>query len=304
MSTSEKVWEIPEPLSVREVRMEDGATIILRRHGNPAGTRLVLSHGNGLAIDLYYPFWSLLAGDFDLIMYDLRNHGWNAVGSQKQHTVPSFVDDHDRILEAIDGHFGEKPKIGVFHSVSALAALLSSTKGGEFSGLVLFDPPLCRRGKSYADFEAAAQRMAAIARARTNRFQAREDFVGLLPYSPLFQCVAPGVFDLMARTTLRQSASGQDYELRCPPEYEAQILNYAGNFAVLVDLEALRCPTKVIGADPTSQYSYLPTFELSHMVSVDYDFLPEATHFLQLEKPEECVAAMLEFLESQNLLNS
>ena len=60
MTISEKVWEIPEPLSVHEVNMEDGAVIFLRRHGNPAGPRLVLSHGNGLAIDLYYPFWSLL----------------------------------------------------------------------------------------------------------------------------------------------------------------------------------------------------------------------------------------------------
>ena len=33
------------------------------------------------------------------------------------------------------------------------------------------------------------------------------------------------------------------------------------------------------------------------MLSVDYDFLPEATHFLQLEQPQECVAKMREFVE-------
>ncbi|MCY4629986.1 MAG: hypothetical protein OXE75_03735, partial [bacterium] len=54
-------WAIPEPLETIDARMADGTVITLRRHGNPDGRRLVLSHGNGLAIDLYYPFWSLLA---------------------------------------------------------------------------------------------------------------------------------------------------------------------------------------------------------------------------------------------------
>ncbi|MCE2452510.1 MAG: hypothetical protein J4F48_06655 [Nitrospinae bacterium] len=56
MTTSEKVREIPEPLSVCEVRMEDGAVIILRRRGNPAGPWLVLSYGNGLAS--CFPFFA------------------------------------------------------------------------------------------------------------------------------------------------------------------------------------------------------------------------------------------------------
>ena len=58
--TSEPVWEIPEPRSVCEVRLDADTVTTLRRHGNPDAPRLVLSHGNGLAIDLYYPFWSCL----------------------------------------------------------------------------------------------------------------------------------------------------------------------------------------------------------------------------------------------------
>ena len=34
---------------------------------------------------------------------------------------------------------------------------------------------------------------------------------------------------------------------------------------------------------------------------MDYDFIPEATHFLQLEKPAECVAVTREFLERRGL---
>ncbi len=103
--------------------------------------------------------------------------------------------------------------------------------------------------------------------------------------------------DLMPETTLREETDGEGYELRCPPEYEAQIIDYARVFAVSVDFGALQCPTRVIGADPTLPYSYLPTLDLSDMLSVDYDFVPEATHFLQLEQPEECEAKMREFIE-------
>ncbi|MCY4440780.1 MAG: alpha/beta hydrolase [Deltaproteobacteria bacterium] len=298
------MWAIPEPLSTRDVRVDDDTVIVLRRHGNPAGPRLVLSHGNGLAIDLYYPFWSLLADDFDLVVYDLRNHGWNAVGKSQSHNVARFVSDHDRILRAIDHHYGNKPKIGVFHSVAALATLLSANLGSEFAARVLFDPPVCKRGLNYEEFDAAADRVAGMTRHRTPRFESEQQFAEILPYLPVYQRAVPGVFDLVARTTLRESADGNGYELRCPRDYEAQIIQYAAPFAMMVELDKVRCPTKVIGADPTLPFSYLPTLDLSHILTVDYDFVPETTHFLQLEEPESCVEIMRDFLDRHGLLSS
>ena len=277
--------------------MDDDTVITLRRHGNPAGPRLVLSHGSGLAIDLYYPFWSLLLDDFDLVIYDLRNHGWNAVSAREKHNVPTFVSDHDIILEAIDRNYGKKPKIGVYHSIAALTTLLSPTKGSQFSGYVLFDPPLCKRGASYEEFDAAAERLAAMVRRRAHRFRNREQLTEVLSYIPTFQRTVPGFFDLMARTTLRECENGEGYELRCPREFEAQVTEYAAPYAVLVDFATFHCPIKVIGADPTLPYSYLPTLDLSHILTVDYDFLPETTHLLQVEQPEECAAELREFIQ-------
>jgi len=258
---------------------------------------LVLTHGNGLAIDLYYPFWSLLLDDYDLIVYDLRDHGWNEVSPLETHNMPTFVDDHDRTMEAIDQYFGDKPTIGVFHSISALISLLSPTRGSAFAGRFLFDPPLCKPGRSYQQMEEAATRTATLTRRRAERFSTIEDFSFLLGFVPLFSRVVPGVLDLMARTTLRESEGRQGYALRCPKEYEARIVEYAGVFSVMVDFDTLLSPTKVMGADPTLPFSYLPTLDLSDILTVDYDFLPEATHFLQLEEPEECAAAVREFVD-------
>src|SRR5438046_2628896 len=44
-----------------EARQDDGAIIRIRQHGNPDGPRLVLSHGNGLAMAGYVPVWAPLA---------------------------------------------------------------------------------------------------------------------------------------------------------------------------------------------------------------------------------------------------
>ena len=297
MQQREAVWELPEPLSVHEVRVDDETVITVRRHGNPDGPRLILSHGNGLAIDLYYPFWSLLTGDFDVIVHDLRNHGWNEITSLEGHHIPTLAADHDRILEAVNLRYGEKPTVGVFHSVSALVSLLSLARGRGYSALVLFDPPLCKPGRGYEDFDIVAANTAALARRRTEHFRSMEQLMEVLPISPLYRRVVPGVFDLVARTTLRSSDDGEGYQLRCPREYEARMIEYAGVYAMGVDFDSLRCPVKVIGADPTLPFSYLPTLDLSDIQSIGYDFLPDATHFLQLEQPAECVETMLTFLD-------
>jgi len=295
------LWKLPDPLSVIQVQVDSDTAIMVRRHGNPDGPRLVLSHGNGMAIDLYYPFWSLLTDDFDLVMYDLRNHGWNQVSSLAQHNVPTLVSDHDLILEAIKSEWGDKPQAGVFHSLSALVTLLSPTRGGRYSALVLFDPPLCKPGRSHREFEESAAQIAGLARRRTETFRRREDFAAILPMLPVLRRFVPGAFDLMTMTVLR-ARDDEGFELCCPREYEAQIVDYASVYGVGVDFESLECPVKVIGADPTLPFSYLPTLDLSDILSVDYDFLPDATHFLQLEKPAECVESLRHYLDDLGML--
>ena len=295
------VWEIPEPLSSHDVQVDDDTVIILRRHGNPEGPRLVLSHGNGLAVDLYYPFWSLLTKEFDLVVYDLRNHGWNEVGALADHSVDAFARDQDRVFEAIDSLYGEKPTVGIFHSISALAALHLPSKGGNCSALVLFDPPLCNTGSGYRQFELRAKRMAQLLRRRAQRFQAREDLAELHSYQPYFQRSVPGVLELVARTTLGESQTGDGFELRCPSEYEAQIWDHASLYAVSVDFSALRCPTIVVASDPALLGPDVAIFNYGE-ADVGRKSIPGTTHFLQLEKPEECKAALMSFLEEQKIL--
>ncbi|MGC1190746.1 MAG: hypothetical protein WA861_09155, partial [Candidatus Binatus sp.] len=68
---------VPRARHAFDVKMHDGATIHVRQHGIPGAPRLVLSHGNGLAIDGYFPFWGPLRERYEVIVFDFRNHGHN-----------------------------------------------------------------------------------------------------------------------------------------------------------------------------------------------------------------------------------
>ena len=303
MTVPPTIWEIPEPLSTDSVKVDDETTIVLRRHGNPAGPRLVLCHGNGLAIDLYYPFWSLLEAGFDLVVHDLRNHGWNEVGALENHRFDAFSRDHDSIFAAIGRLYGEKPAAAVFHSISALAGLHLPSRGSNYSAMVLFAPPLCNRDSRYREFELIAVRTGDMLMRRAPWFRTREELAEIHTCLPYFQRAVPGVFDLVARTTLREAGSGQGYELRCPREYEAKIWYEVSGPAVSVDFGSLQCPTKIVASDPSLDPDR-PDFDCSEAAGVEHGFVPGTTHFLQLEKPQKCAAVMLDFLSRQGFVES
>ena len=293
---------IPEPTAAFRVYAADGGVIVVRRHGNPDGPRLILSHGNGLAIDAYYPFWSLLANRFDLFIHDIRNHGWNPVGERHMHNIPTFICDTGSILRDIDRRFGKKSNIGVFHSLASLIALHQTDDEHRFSALVLFDPPILIPGGLPEHVQEMGYTLAEIARKRQNQFKTTEEFVSGLSGKMAFERVSPGVLDLFVRATLRRMPDGAAWELCCPPEYEAQVFENMFDWTITVDFGSVACPVKVIGADPTLPYSFMPSMDMKELLSVDYDFVPETTHLLQLEEPETCASFAIEFLENQGLV--
>ena len=296
-------WQVPEPLSVFKVRASGGASIFVRRHGNPNGPRMVLSHGNGFAIDAYYPFWSHFTGHFDVVVHDIRNHGWNPVGDRRAHNLPMFVDDAECIVREIDRRFGKKPRIGVFHSLPSMVALRQASAGGDgFSALVLFDPPVCPPGGFPEDMEGIGRKLCDGALRRKDRFDTPEAFAERLCEIPVFARMRPGAIDLFARATLRRAPDGEGYELSCPRECEARINEFIFVWSIMVDSGSVACPVKVIGADPTVPSSFMPSMDLSQLIHVDYDFVPETSHFLQFEEPERCAAMTLAFLEGCGLI--
>ncbi len=280
--------------------MADGYCILLRRHGIPDGPRLVISHGNGFAIDVYWPFCSYFTDRFDVFVHDIRSHGWISVGKMVGHNLPTLAKDFACISREIDRVFSAKPKVGVFHSLTALTCLHSGICN-EYAALVLFDPPMKLPGRTMNDLERFGTQMGAATRRRREHFDSPAAFAELLAGKAAFEGLDAGKLALFARATLRPSRSGEGYELGCPREYEARLWEYFYPFAGATDFAEIDCPIKVIGSDPTVPNSFIPSTEMPELLRLDYDFVPESTHLLQLERPKQCADHTIEFLEQSGL---
>ncbi|MET0866643.1 MAG: hypothetical protein ABWY35_00990 [Pseudorhodoplanes sp.] len=176
-------FTVPPPLAVATLVMTDGAQIRLRRYGKAGATRLVLSHGNGLAINAYAPFWLPFTNDYDVVVFDMRNHGENPLHDEAHHGWESFYSDMEEIFHGIAAQFGQATTIGVFHSLSSLAALSHAQRvaaaglGKRWDALCLFDPPMMAP-KSHAlrpAGEADSEKMSSRASRRTAVFDSPED---------------------------------------------------------------------------------------------------------------------------------
>jgi pimeloyl-ACP methyl ester carboxylesterase len=296
---------LPEPRAAADVAMSDGAVIRLRRHGNPDGPRIALSHGNGLAIDAYLPFWSQLLPRYDVVLFDQRNHGENPLHGERGHDWDRITRDNLEIFDGIARQFGAKPVIGAFHSLSAVAAAMATLRfGPRWKTLVLFDPPIFPRlGHPLEEMERGHMReMAALARRRPERYPDPAAFAAQLAARPMFRRWVPGAHGLFARATLRPDPAGNGWVLRCPRELEARIFEQNVDPTVWPRLGACPVPLYLIGADTRVEGQQAPAFLTEGLAldqAIPYAMIPETTHFLQIERPQEAFNALEIFLSDQ-----
>jgi pimeloyl-ACP methyl ester carboxylesterase len=295
---------VPRARHSFEVKMEDGAIIRVRQHGVGGAPRLVLSHGNGLAIDGYLPFWGPLCDRYEVVLFDFRNHGHNPLHREDAHLWTHFVDDLEAVFQAIGRELGVKRSAGVFHSLSGVTAAMHARKyvpvsGKRFEALVLFDPPIfppeghpLRSGQS-DDKNSLAGR----ARRRTPRYADPSILAAQFrKYNPRWR---PEAYELMARATLRHDPRAADWFLACPREFEANVFSTNADPTLWRAMGSLPVPVKLICGDPNLEGAMPPALigralALEH--NLPYEAIPGTTHFLQIEQPEKCTRAMESFL--------
>jgi len=300
-------FEIPAPSMTFEVPLEDGARIRMRRHGNPDGVRLLMTHGNGFAVDAYYPYWRQLLSDFDVVAFDFRNHGQNVPVVPSNHTYAQLTRDLERIVREVRSRLGDKKTAGIFHSMSARTAMKHAIEVGWcWDALVLFDPPdVPPPGHpQYATMEVFENRLTEWAKNRRRRFNAIEELVNEYKQLRTTRGWVEGEHELMARSVLRQSPDGSGYELVCAPENEANIYAEALTLNLWPKASEFGGPVKLIGCDPEMKGG-TATGPANRALGLeggyDYSFVSGTGHLLQIEKPDECVALTLEFLRKHGL---
>jgi pimeloyl-ACP methyl ester carboxylesterase len=285
-----------------DVALDDGAKIRMRRHGHPDGVRLLLTHGNGFAADAYFPYWRHLLPQFDLLVFDFRNHGQNLPVVPPHHTYEQLTRDLESVVQGVNARLGEKPTVGIFHSMSGRTAMKHAIEiGWRFDALVLFDPPNVPPPDhpAYAAMAAFEKRLTAWARGRRRQFASVGELAKEYRQSRATARWVTGAHELMARSVLRKSPGGDGYELVCDPENEATIYAQALTLNLWPKATAFGGPVKLIGCDPgmTGAPATGPAnAALGREGSYDYSFVPGAGHLLQIEEPQACIALTLEFL--------
>jgi len=300
-------FELPAPSTVFDVALEDGAKIRMRRHGNPDGVRLFLTHGNGFAADAYYPYWQHLLHKFDVLIFDFRNHGQNVPAVPPHHTYEQLARDLERVVQAVQSRLGVRPTAGLFHSMSARTAMKHAIEiGWCWDALVLFDPPNVPPPghPAYAAMAAFEKKLSEWARQRRRRFATIEELAEEYRQSRATARWVEGEHELMARSVLRKSPDADGYELVCDPENEATIYAQAMTMNLWPNARAFGGPVKLVGCDPNMKGA--PATGVANRVlgsegGYDYSFVEGTGHLLQIEKPNECVRLTLEFLAKHRL---
>ena len=296
---------VPSPNATAHIALSDGSAIIVRRHGNPDGPRLYFSHGNGFAADAYFPFWRELLSGFDIVLFDFRNHGWNERSDPARHRYAQMVHDLDAVVTQAEAAFGDKPAVGVFHSMSARTAMKHAVElGWRWRALVLFDPPNVPPASHplYPAMEIFEQRLVAWAGMRRELFADPSELAAEYHRSRTSSAWVSGAQELMAQSVLRKDADG--WRLVCAPALEAAIYGEATTLNLWPMASQFGGPTKLIGADP--QMKGGPATGPANRAlglenGFDYVSVPGTGHLLQIERPEQCLAEMLGFLRQNDI---
>jgi pimeloyl-ACP methyl ester carboxylesterase len=297
-------YVVPEPTRTFDVVMDDGAIIRVRRHGRAGALRLVLSHGNGFAIDAYYPFWGPLCERYEVVVFDFRNHGRNPFHGAADHGYPRFVRDLEPIRDAIVAEFGARTTVGVFHSMAARANMKRAlTLGWLWDAMVVFDPPMLPLPdhRLYEAGVAEERKLADWAVKRPQRFKQLEELAQHFKKAKSLRRWVAGAAELAARSVLREDPAAGGWTLCCPGALEAGVYMANLDLKLWPAFKDFGRPFRLVGCDPTladaaSTGIQCRTLAVEQGYGDAYVHVPNTGHFLQIERPEACRRHLQSFL--------
>ena len=259
-------------------------------------------HANGFCAGTYSPFLKYLLADYHILASDVRGHGYSVfLESKRIRNWEIFAGDLKCMVEGAMS----PPIIGMGHSIGAITTYIAASKHPHlFSSIVLLDPVIHPRRVLW---RISLMRMLGLpanrslakgARRRKRTFKNKQ--------SALKRFTAGrGIFKSWSKefieAYLECGLLVKDSEtaiLRCDPELEARIFEsipvniwkYAGK---------IWCPVLVIRGEQSDTFVSESAERLKKVIhGLEVVTIPNAGHFVPMEKPEECAAAIFNFMNS------
>ena len=288
---------------IAHLTLSDGAGVALRRWGGQGAQRIVISHGNGLAIEGFRDFATALQAEFEVIAFDMRNHGASGPGAILTDPWPRFLADIPEIFDAIQQHFGEKPTHGAFHSLSAASTLMAQgLTPRPWRSLTLFEPPVPPADapnlldaflRLHADLSERTRR-------RRRQFTSPAQLRQTLARSPTFGGISEDSLQRLAEAQLIRSGASPEapYALICDPEMEANTFRTEAACAFWGNLDRVRCPVQVVlGSYHGHDMPVLIDIgrHLIRRFGFDAATVEGGSHLMQLQRPDRSAELVIAY---------
>ncbi|MCZ4353749.1 alpha/beta hydrolase [Roseovarius aestuarii] len=301
---------------VQYCKMDDGARIAVRRWSGPQKQRLLISHGNGLAIEGFYDFAEALFDSFEVIAFDLRNHGSSPRDPHPENPWPRYIADVPQIFNGVEQLYGQRETHGAFHSMAAVSTLCAQTLNpSPWASLTLFEPPLAPSDNAAVQetFNAAQEVMSSRALRRRRTFADPAELAASFGRAATFGGIPIRALDRLANASLlhTDASSAEPWELVLPPEAEARNFAQATSLSQYWDaLTGIKIPIQLVTGDP--EVHDLPNLvAIAHHMSKTFGYpvssIPNSNHFMQLQDAHSCAQKVKDFaarsVEYSNTIN-
>ena len=111
--------------------------------------------------------------------------------------------------------------------------------------------------------------------------------------------------DFPTRGSERQDQASGAWVLSCPRELEAQVFEATADPTIWPAMARMPVPVELICADPYAEDAGPPALigrAIATELPIEYESIPDTSHFLQIERPQECIRATEAFLTRHGFL--
>jgi pimeloyl-ACP methyl ester carboxylesterase len=254
-----------------------GVRLAAIHRGDPARPPLVLLHGAAANAHWWDHLAPALAERFHVVALDFRGHG---ASDFPEELVPgAFRDDLEALLE----HLDDPAAALLGHSLGAHVALGHAATGAPTRALVLLDPS---RGAS-----ATRRRATRLALSLRPTYSSRAEAVRRFQFLP-----APAAVDESLRAAIAEHSVREEVDGRWGFQFDPRWFGVPDRDRPL--LGAVRAPTLVLRGAESPLLTAAGAHELVRgLPDARLVEIAGAGHHLQLERPAECLAEILPFLE-------
>lgn len=267
------------------------------------GTEAHFLHANGFCSGTYAPLLKFLADDLRIVASDIRGHGdSDSIGIERISHWDIFVDDLKNVVE----QRMSPPVIGIGHSLGAVTTYLAAAIHPHlFSKIILIEPVILPKrilrliGLMKLFGVVGLIPHARIARKRKRIFENKDAaFLRFASGRGAFKTWSKDFLDAYLECGILEK-DDETAVLKCNPETEAQIFEsvpldvwkYAGK---------IKCPVLAIrGFHSDSFYADAASNLKKYIRDYRLETVPNAGHFLPMEKPVECARIIINFINRQ-----